>query len=357
MSFLPPNSTKFEIAAEEAMSEREFIAPALEAIAGIKYARPIPAGFGPWLVNEYGLSPITGYFDTVEHQIDYGRAWQRIRGTPDAVKMALGWTGYDNVTILDQVTGRRLWTLYQANMGELPLSDEDRRLYDAEYLAGLSDPARALFWRGFYGYDVRGHVWGRSRLGRSLWGTSSGVRINDGKTIWSHGRTTSIQVPATPEFRDALGFTYTTGEDITWDGEATWDTEGLTWNGIESAAETISGLIESLDVYLGLFDEDGDPIAYVRCLTAPSKTRSGSVVTLHYDIRTGFGDGAGSAVRSVSLIFGGRAAPGVKPFQRYLLPNQITFPDEEIRLGDIDVTIDMKKTIREFFAVGLLIED
>lgn len=186
---LPSDSTTvFEYTVEQATDIVDEIAPAIQEIHGIKYARPLNVTFAPWLVYEYGLGPISQFFGTAEDTIDEGRPWQRLRGTPAAVTTALGWLDYDAIDIEDQLRGRRRWHLYQMDMGELPGADEVNRLMNAEYLAGLSDPARSYFWRGYHGYDVRGHVHGRSRWGRSMWGDSSGVRLPGGKTKWSHGR-------------------------------------------------------------------------------------------------------------------------------------------------------------------------
>lgn len=357
MSFLPPSSTQFEIAVDEALDEYDIIAPAMKTIFGLKYARPLNPTVAPWLVYEYGLGPISGFFDTVEHQIDLGRAWQKIRGTPGAFSMAMGWIGYDNVTIYDQVTGRRLWHLYQADMGELPLPDEDKRLADAEYLASLSDPARAFFWRGFYGYDVRGLTHGRSRYGETIWGDSSGVRINGGKTQWSHGRQHNVAIAGTDAFYDAFSINISTGQQLSWDFAISWDTPGISWDEVVSGSAVRAFLIQSFDAYLCLYDAADQPIAYIKNLNAPVATNQGADVSLAYEFRTGFGDGAGLACKKVSLVFGMQTAPGVKPFKRYLLPSEVVTPSGTFRLGAVTVDLILKKTIREFFHVSLLIEE
>ncbi len=205
VSLLPSNSTAFELALEEATDIASEIGPAIDAIHGLKYARPLNITVAPWLVNEYGLGPISDFFDTVEGLIDEGRVWQRLRGTPQAISTSLSWIDYDDIDIQDQVRGRRRWHLYQIQMGELPGVDEFQRLTNAEYLAGLSDPARSYFWRGYFGYDVRGHVYGRSRWGRSIWGDSSGVRIAGGKVKWSHGRTHELEATGTQDDIENLG--------------------------------------------------------------------------------------------------------------------------------------------------------
>jgi len=60
---LPSDSTTvFERTVEQATDFIDEIAPAIASIAGIKYARPLNVTVAPWLVYEYGLGPISGFF-------------------------------------------------------------------------------------------------------------------------------------------------------------------------------------------------------------------------------------------------------------------------------------------------------
>lgn len=380
MSLLPGNSTPFELAAEQAMDEFDVIAPALDGIRGVKYARPLNPTVAPWLVEEYGLGQISPYFGSdgtvplsdgssllttedgtvlvvgtsIEVLIDEGRRWQKIRGTPDAIATALGWIQYYDVVIEDQAIGRRRWHLYQINMGELPLPDEEQRLADAEYLAGISDPARSIFSRGYFGYDVRVLVWGRRRWGRSIWGDSSGVFLPPGETKWSHGRAHEISLPIDQGDLDALGIDFNNGDDISWDQGLSWDTEGTTWAGVVDAYALRAWVILHSDAYLGLFDVSGSPIGYIKILTTPeTDVTTGTVI--RYDARTSFGDGGGQSVASAGLVFGGVNGPSVKPFKRWLEPDEIAFPSGQVVIGPTPVSFDLMKTVREFFTVDFVI--
>lgn len=356
-SLLPSNSTAFELALEEATDIASEIGPSIDAIHGLKYARPLNITVAPWLVNEYGLGPISDFFDTVEDLIDEGRVWQRLRGTPQAITTSLSWIDYDDIEIQDQVRGRRRWHLYQIQMGELPGVDEIQRLTNAEYLAGLSDPARSFFWRGYYGYDVRGHVYGRSRWGRSIWGDSSGVRIAGGKVKWSHGRTHEVDADAEAGVAAALGVEFTDGDDVTWLGSLTWAAPGLTWGGVTDARVLKSWLMMQKSAHIGLYDADGDPIGYARVVRAVQDiTDYGDgedTVVLAYDATIGFGVASGE-VASAAVVFGG-IAQGVAPFKTWLDPDQIDFPDGEVRVGESPISFTFLETVRERIVINLTI--
>ena len=181
------------------------------------------------------------------------------------------------------------------------------------------------------------------------------MSISGGKTVWSHGRNTPVSIAATEEFLESNGLDVTSGQPVTWAHGLTWDTPTLSWAEVGDAVAVISAAISRLPAYLVLIDEDGDDIALIKCLTLPKVVSSAEGYSIVYDIRTGFGDGAGSKCRFVALSFGGRNAPNTKPFQRYLVPSEVEFPNGEQRLGPFPVNLDLKKTIREFFTVSLLI--
>lgn len=387
MSLLPANSTLLEIALEEAMDEAVLFSPAVTEIKGIKYARPLNVTIGPWLVQEYGLGPISQFFgagagliplssdgedilttddgnidlyvsgdSTIEALIDEGRIWQRIRGTPAAIGMALQWILYNEIAILDQVTRRRRWHLYQIDMRELPGPEEAYRLASAEYLASLSDSARSFFWRGFHGYDVRGHVWGRSRYGASIWGDSSGVRINGGRTKWSHGRNHSFELVALTADQIALGLTYQDGDQLTWSSELTWDAPGLTWSGVEDSVALKAWLIRTIPAYVALYDADNLNIGFVKILLEPIIDAQPDKIIARYTTSTDFGDGAGRSVARFDLSFRGKNTASVKPFKKWLREEQVVFDQPEVAIGPNQIEIELAQTVREFFSIELRIE-
>lgn len=387
VSLLPSNSGLFEIALEGAVDVVDIISPAVDDLRGFKSRRPLNASIAPWIVLEMGLGEISAFFGgdlqhptaltdldldtlstlgldqivaigvtTIEDLIDQGRAWQRIRGTPAAVSTALGWIGYDGISILDQVQGRTRWHLYQINMGKLPLPDEVKLLADAEHLADLSDPARSFFWRGFYGYDVRGLSWGKSKWGESIWGDASGVKLPPGKTKWSHGREHDLTCTALPTEQVALGTIYSNGDTIEWLASVIWETPGLTWNSVTDAAALNAWLILRKQVMVAYYDVLGVPIAYSPVFMAPVQRASddGQSEIITYKVRTGFGDGFGFVAASVSLIFDAQRAAGVKPGLRWLTPDQVDLTGST-RVGNIDFDTTFQQTIRETISIDLTV--
>ena len=355
-SLLPASSTDFERALEAATHPPADISSAITAVHGLKYRRPIADGFSQFLLHEYGLGNIAGYFNSEEQAIDQGRAWQRIRGTPLAASTALSWIGYNAPQILDQNAKRRRWHLYQIAMGAVPGDDEVGRLTDAEFLAGLSDRARSFFWRGFHDYDVRGLTLGKHKWGRSIVGDSSGVRIG-GKTKWSHGKATSVAITATASERNALRVNFTTGQVVTWNSGLSWNAPGLTWSGISNAAKVKAWAMLQKAAFVAFYDAAGIVIGYARVVMAPTDaTPAGNTnnATIRYVVRTGFGNGDGKVAAKAALVFGCEAV-GVPVATQWLEPAQAAFPAGQIKVGDATAAISFQKTVRQLVTINLTI--
>lgn len=356
-TLLPDNRTIHEDCLAVATGPGAPVTPVIEAARGFRYRRPIEATVAPYLVQEYGLGPIADFFAAAEDLIDTGRSWQRIRGTPAAVSAALGWIGYGEIVIEDQVANRRRWHLYQAGMGELPGVDEVNRLMSAEYLAGLSDPARSHFWRGHHGYDVRGHVWGRSRLGRSMLGDSSGVRIAGGRVKWSHGRVHEVSAVAEEGRAEALAVAYADGDPMTWSATLTWAAPGISWSGVTDARRLKSWLMRRKPAHVVFADASGEPIGYAAVLRAVRDVTDYEdgldTVDLVYEVSAAFGAAVGD-VSSVAIVFGGHSTAN-KPARPWLAPDEIDFPDGEIRVGASALAFSFQETVRERVIVNLTI--
>ncbi|MBP1852116.1 phage tail protein [Rhizobium halophytocola] len=329
-TLLPQNATELERALEAAVAPEELLGPALLAIHGLKYARPLNASVAPWLVQEYGLGVVADYFDSVEVLIDQARAWQRIRGTPDAIGKSLAWIGYDLDAVEDQVLGRRRWHLYQLGMGQLPGDNEARRLEDAEYLSDLSDPARSQFFRGYYGYDVRALSWGNSRFGGSLWGDSSGVRMNGGSVKWSHGREHTLELVGSVDDWSYFGWTDELADMAaasgTWSETLAWNTPMLYWSGTAFEATVKTWLLMQRQAYVAFYDAAGSPIGFARVIRAPLEGMAPEGIvapSVAYQVRTGFGDGAGATAASIGVVYDLRLRDGVKPFKAWLTPDDV----------------------------------
>lgn len=350
-SLLPANATPFERSLEAAGDYAPWIAPAVAEIHGIKYARPLNPTVAPYLVQEYGLAPISGFFDTVEELIDSGRAWQRRRGTPSAITTALGWIGYDAIHLEDQAPRRRRWHLYQIGMGEVPGADEDRRLADAEYLADLSDPARSEFFRGWHGYDVRAMRWGSGRYGRTMWGDSSGVRINGGSVKWSHGRHHAIALSAVIADWAYLGWTDELADlvsaSMTWSPVLSWSTPMLYWSGAAAEQAVKTWLLLQRPAHLVFRDAADQLIGYARVIRKPlDNSADAGAASAIYEIRTTFGQAAGRTAASVGLIYDLDSRDGVKPFKSWLSPEEV-HTDSGFEVGRTTWAHEFQKTVRE----------
>jgi hypothetical protein len=354
---LPDNRTAFEEALSTASDYLPDLLPGVEAVRGFKFAGPFPAWLGPALIFEYGLGDIVSYFVNADAAVSEGVAWQRIIGTAAALTKALSWIGYEDILIRDAFPRRRMWHRYQIGMGEVP-AVELPRLLDAEYLAGLSDPARSIFFRGWHGYDVRALEWSGGRWSRSMWGDSSGVRLDGGQTKWSHGEDFDGAIVAGAPEREALGIDVELGEDPGWI-DIPWDTPGIDWSGIVDVAAFKSFLIRRLPAHVGFFKANGDligmrrPIA-VRDVTAAHDV-AGDTIVIEVEVRTGFGDGEGRQAAAVALIY--RAGHMAKPGALWVDANDVAmepgFDDEDMTIGSVPVDFTFRRTVRQHVTLTL----
>lgn len=358
VSLLPDNRTVLEDALGIATDPSEPVLADIEATRGFRYARPLNASVAPWLVLEYGLGPISGYFETVEDLIDFGRAWQRIRGTPAALAMSLGWIAYHAIRLEDRAPRRRRWHLYHVGMGELPGEDEVGRLGNAEYLAGLSDPARSEMFRGYHDHDVRGLELGRGRFGNALWGDSSGVRIEGGSVKWSHGR--SHEVLASDTVYDWESFGWDADfEELSaegWPSTVAWSQITIPWSMMGSEVTVKSWLLLEQTAHVAFYGGDEDVLGYARVIHAPENlTADDDLIRVAYTIRTGFGDGAGRTVARVAIVYNLALHDGVKPFKAWLSPSEaIAGTGRTVGMTDFDLTF--QRTVRETITITLTID-
>lgn len=358
---LPPTSTALEFAISESLDNLPVMAPAADAIRGFKYERPtLNVSFAPWIASELGLGLISQFFNTIEALIDAGVPWQRFRGTPAAIETALSWIEYEAITILDQYPNRSKWNRYQIAMGELPPAGEVAALMSAEYLAGISDPARSVFFRGFHGYDVRAAEWDQNAWDGAIYDDDSGVRLPGGAVKWSHGQSFTGSIMAGAEERQALGIDVSAGDDPTW-WDAPWKAPGVSWSGITNIAAFKAFLLTRLPVLVGFFDAEGDPIGYrrpiaIRDITA-NQEPGGDAIVIEVRCRTDFGDGLGGVAATAALVFRARNADHARPGKLWLDPDEIEFEDgfdaEDMIIGAAPVAFTFRRTVRQHVTLTL----
>lgn len=353
---LPRNAQPLERALVDAIDPTDDLASSIDAIHGFKFDRPLRAGanYGPWLLAEYGLGEIERFFASIEDAIDAGIEWSRLRGTPDAIETALSWLGYAAADVKDQHANRYRWNRYQIAMGALPPADEVQGLFDAEFLADRSDPARSVFFRGYHGYDVRGLEYSRNKWGNTIWSDASGVRLPGGTVKWSHGRNHVGAIVADAGAQEALGVNVSNGQVLGW-GEFPWTAPGVTWNGIVDAPAFKSYLLRQLPVLLGIYDAAGEAIGYRRPISVVDVTDSvihdPDNCVLRITARTGFGDAAGQDVAHCAPVFRIAAAPGVKPGKLWFQPDEVAIEDgydaADMTIGSFALGVTFKETVRE----------
>jgi hypothetical protein len=161
------------------------VVEAIDKIPGIKYT-PSDSML-PWLVWEYGLENVLPYLSDQRLALKEGVHWQRIHGTPDALKMAMGWLELPDTAIESEVPGEHFHE-YQINTGQVVATSQ---LPNLRAVADYSAPLRARLKRLFHGYDVRRLVLDESGYGAML-SDYSGID-KDGLTL-SFGRSHSAQV-------------------------------------------------------------------------------------------------------------------------------------------------------------------
>lgn len=181
-TLLPLSATRQEIALEFAS------APSAEAQDGVEIIRTVksdPLERFLWpLIWEYGLEEIIPYISDRRAAIAQGIEWQRIRGTPASLLMALGWIDGGDAVIEEEETGGAHWAEFMLDPGFTPNGNYD--LERVKTIARMSAPVGSVLQRVFHGYDIR-----RFKLDHSQWGDLlsdySGWRDADGLRV-SFGR-------------------------------------------------------------------------------------------------------------------------------------------------------------------------
>lgn len=141
-SLLPPNATKQEKALVNAIDYK--VDPG--CIRGFKFN--LKEEVLPWLVEEYGLGEILHWVKDKKRAIKEGVKFQRLRGTPASLKIALKWANIEEITIIEEPPGKHFFEL-QIGIKDVP----NNFFVDAVVeLAKLSLPARSRLMRMFNDY-------------------------------------------------------------------------------------------------------------------------------------------------------------------------------------------------------------
>ncbi len=177
-SLLPPNATKQEQALVNAIDYK--VDPS--RIRGFKFSPG--EKILPWLVEEYGLEEILSWVKDKKKSIKEGVKFQRLRGTPASLKIALKWANIEDITIIEEPPGKHFFEL-QVGIKEVP---NDFFVDAVVELAKLSLPARSRLMRIFNDhYNIGRFILDESFFGNLL-SDYSGVKIEEDGPVLSFGR-------------------------------------------------------------------------------------------------------------------------------------------------------------------------
>ncbi len=355
---LPDNAQPLEIALSLATAPSVDVDEAVVGLRGIKLRNP-PPSFLPYLIYEYGLGELTPYLPNLYELIGEGIDWQRIRGTPASVDLALSWIGY-SAEIEEPSIRRWRWNLFQLALDRV--RDNEIDLSRIEGVAQLSVPVRSYFWRGFFGYDVRALEYGWNRWSGSIWGAYSGARLPDGQAKWSFGRRYEVDHVLVDDDLVSLDIYLPPAGDapLGW-GPFPWP--ATPWSDSAARGRSVA-MLEALDLgtsWAVFRDSAGDVIGYRRARAVHpvkpavdgeyrvgglglSPAVSGATM-VYVEAMTGFGDGAGSLAESVSFILNGVPASGYPAGSLWLPPGGLDLNLPEI--GASPISIEFGRTVRE----------
>lgn len=191
---LPPNTTQLERDLSRATSSLERAGQSVPVIRTAKRIA-IPDSVVPWLIYEYGLGEILPYLGNDQRRaLAEGVLWQRIRGTPESVRIALSWIGVEGL-IEESEGGSARWAEYQLGLSEATSGEEiiDRIVGVSQ----ISSPVRSRLQRIYAVYDYRRFVLDFSQLSDgSPLSDHTGVRPRPDWPQISYGQFLSAQVEA-----------------------------------------------------------------------------------------------------------------------------------------------------------------
>ncbi|MDX5496069.1 MAG: phage tail protein [Wolbachia endosymbiont of Nomada fabriciana] len=175
---LPPNATKQEKALVEAIDYKVDHG----CIRGFKFSPGEKVL--PWIIEEYGLEEILRWAKEKRRAIKEGVEFQRLRGTPASLKIALKWASIDDITIIEEPPGKHFFEL-QIGIRDVP---NDFFVDAVVELAKLSLPVRSRLMRIFNDYyNAQRFILDESLFG-DLLSDYSGVKIEKDGPVLSFGR-------------------------------------------------------------------------------------------------------------------------------------------------------------------------
>jgi len=175
---LPPNATKQEQALVDATGYK--VDPG--CIRGFKFR--LEERILPWLIEEYELGEMLRWVKDRRKAVVEGVKFQRLRGTPASLKIAIKWANIEDITIIEEPPGKHFFEL-QIGIRDVP----NNFFVDAVVeLAKLSLPVRSRLMRIFNDYyNVDRFILDESVFG-SLLSDYSGTKVEKDGPVLSFGR-------------------------------------------------------------------------------------------------------------------------------------------------------------------------
>lgn len=362
---LPQNATPLMLASAGA---NDPFSRLVDNFDGITLAyRSTPPQFMPFLVWQFGLGELTPYLPNLYDLVAEGLDWQRVRGTPKAIEIGLGWLGYAG-TLHEDPVRRRKWNRFQLELDRVRDADlPDLRQIDG--IVSLSPPARSIFYRGFRGYDVRATELSYNRLSRSMLSSHSGVRVDPGKAKWSFGRPYAADAFLGETELTALGeWIPAVSEGGLWsEMDILWIEADFLWAvpaAISRRRSIASGLV-SKNAYVRFNTAAGAVIGYRRAVSRPArldvtgeyavgsstwKTDEDEPTAVVVSARTGFGDGSGQTAAKMTVVFDPTLSSGVPPGKLWLSPSEAA---GGTAVAETSVSIPFGLTVRELCRFSL----
>ncbi|WP_264685664.1 MULTISPECIES: phage tail protein [unclassified Wolbachia] len=189
---LPPNATKQERALVDVIDYK--VDP--NCIKGFKFN--LKEETLPWIIEEYGLEEILRWVKDRRKAIVEGVKFQRLRGTPASLKIALKWANIEDIKIIEEPPGKHFFEL-QIGIKDVP----NNFFVDAVVeLAKLSLPARSRLMRIFNDhYNVDRFILDESLFG-SLLSDYSGRKVEKDGPVLSFGRKNTFELKSlNPNFK------------------------------------------------------------------------------------------------------------------------------------------------------------
>lgn len=197
---LPPNATALERDFSRSISSLERVGSPVPTIRTAKRV-DIPDAVVPWLIYEYGLGELLPYLVDQRQALAEGVQWQRVRGTPAALKIALGWIGLDAL-LEESEAGTLRWAEYQLGLEQAP--PDLAFVARAIEISRISAPVRSRLFRIYGGYDERRFLLDHHLLGEGLLCDDSGVKdLQPGWPQLSFGREFEALIAAGVSVQDA----------------------------------------------------------------------------------------------------------------------------------------------------------